>query len=219
MSVSSLLKQNVNRSLQNDAITIGRGAEELTFHSVEANTPTQIELVQALRYKAYRAEGYIPENATERFFDDYDFEPVNRSFLTYCNGQLIGSIRACVSSPRLGEHLPAAEIYEEEIAAKVGFDKVIVESNKFVFEPGFRQSGGLAARVILVRNMLNYALSIEADAIVTAVRKSHARIYKSFGFRQIADAKRYPLLDFDTILMCCDDLNGLAAFIENKLNG
>lgn len=217
MSVNPLVNQTVHADNAIATISIGHGDAELRFASQVARNAQENDLVYALRYRAYRAEGYIPENPAARFFDDYDFESANRSFLTYCNGQLIGSVRACVSSPKLGEHLPAAEIYEQELAAEVGFDKVIVESNKFVFEPGFRQAGGLAARLILVRNVLNYAVSLEADVIVTAVRKSHARLYKSFGFRQISEAKRYPLLDFDTILMCCDDLGVAAQFIESKL--
>ncbi|MDO6459391.1 hypothetical protein Q4485_01630 [Granulosicoccaceae sp. 1_MG-2023] len=217
MSVQSVVKQARSAASAELSVTLRSPEGELHFSSVAAQDADAMDTVQTLRYRAYRAEGYIPENATKRFFDEYDFVPVNRSFLTYCEGRLIGSVRACVSSPEHGEHLPATEIYESEIAREVGFDKTIVESNKFVFEPGFRQSGGLAARLILVRNVLNYAMEIDADVIITAVRRSHARIYKSFGFRPISQARRYPLLDFDTILMSCEDLTAADQYIGAKL--
>lgn len=187
------------------------------YSSIKAHG-RQLDDVYALRYRAYFADGYIESNNTERFFDRYDHLPKNFSYLTYYDGEIAGSIRASLYDPKTPYDLPAMEIYSDEIRNSVGLENSIVESNKFVIAPEFQRRGGLRLRLALVLNMVNAAVEHHAPTIITAVRKEHLRLYKSFSFEAISKAKKYPLLKFETVLLACYDVQGLREYLVSKLD-
>lgn len=173
--------------------------------------------VCALRYRSYLADNYIEPNDTKRFFDEYDHEANCISYLTYMNGEVVGSIRSCVFDPMVDNTVPAMEVFEDEIRENVGFNDVIVESNKFVIAPEFQRKGGITARLVLMLNIVNAALDSKAGSIITAVRAEHVRHYRLFSLEKISDAKRYPNLNFDTILLACYDVPALKNHIHSML--
>lgn len=178
----------------------------------------QLDDVFALRYRAYLADGYIDENTRKRFFDDFDYEPNCRSFLTFHGAELVGSIRTCVWEPGAGYEIPAMEIFDDEIRREVGYDKRIMETNKFVVSPEFQRRGGIRARFSIYRSALSVVHEESIDVVVIAVREEHIRFYQMLGFGQISDVRAYPHLNFNTALLACYDMDSMSDFILGRTN-
>lgn len=89
---------------------------------------------------AYLAADAIPAASTELFNDEFDSYENCFSYLLTKGPEVIGSIRACVFSPRFRTaRIPALEVYGEEVQEKLGSGNVIVESNRFVIDPKFQK--------------------------------------------------------------------------------
>ena len=204
-----------NNSSQSQSSTSSAIAYQYT--SVKADGRL-LDDVCALRYESYIADNYIEPNDTKRFFDEYDHQPNCQSFLTYCNGDVVGTLRACVYQPGSENIVPAMEIYTPEIQAEIGLDQPFIESNKFVIAPAFQRRGGTRARLGLMKNIVNTAIANKAKTIVTAVRPEHTRFYKYFSFIPISGPKQYPHLKFEAVLMACYDVPALTALGESKIS-
>jgi hypothetical protein len=161
----------------------------------------QLKEVAALRYISYLDNQSIDGNAEKMFYDEFDMRRNCYSYIEYIDGIPAATIRACVYDPsKIVKTIPAMEIFSEEIAKMAGKNQVIVESNKFVIHPRFQRKG-LRLKFDLFGFIFNLALQVNATYIIGAVRKEHAKFYQQMNFRIISDAKRYPGLSFDTILM------------------
>jgi N-acyl-L-homoserine lactone synthetase len=190
---------------------------ESDYYSVIAKGP-MLDRVYSMRYRSYSAEGYIEENSSLKFIDEYDDKPNSTCFLLYHQNKAVGSMRTCVydSSKRLA--VPVMEVFDEEIRNTIGYDSTFVEVNKFVIDPSFQRKGGVEARMLLVGTVVEEAIRRGSSTIVIAVRPAHVRFYKMFGCHQISDAKSYPHLSFKTVLMACTDIQWSRNFIRSKVD-
>ncbi len=175
-----------------------------------------LDHVYSVRYRSYIADDYIEPNNTRRFFDEFDHQENAQSFLTYCNDELVGSIRSCVFTPKLDMDVPVMEIFDKELRSEVGYENPFVESNKFVIAPEYQRRGGIRARFNMFRNIVNSAKESGANTIVTAVRPEHINFYKMFFFSLISETKSYPHLKFKTVLLACYNVDALKEFIWSK---
>lgn len=185
------------------------------FHSVLAEG-SSLETVYRLRYQAYIEEGYIEPNLTGLFFDEFDQEPNSRSFLTYFDTELVGSIRSCLYHPEHDLDIPAMEIFDRELRDNVGYDRPFVEANKFVVAPEFQRRAGANARISIYKNIYLHAQEQGADRMVIAVRAEHKRFYRMLGFKAISDVKSYPHLNFKTVLLACLNMEEVRGFLWEK---
>ena len=187
------------------------------YYSVIAKGP-MLDRVYSMRYKSYSAEGYIEENSSLKFIDEYDDKPNSTFFLLYHQNKAIGSMRTCAfdSSKRLP--VPVMEVFDEEIKNTIGYDSTFVEVNKFVIDPSFQRKGGVEARMLLVGTVVEEAIRKGSSSIVIAVRPAHVRFYTMLGCHQISDAKSYPHLSFKTVLMACTDIQWSRNFIRSKVD-
>ena len=74
-----------------------------------------LDRVYTMRYRSYSAEGYIEENSSLKFIDEYDNKPNSTCFLAYYRNQVVGSIRACVYEPNQGLNIPIMDCFEKEL--------------------------------------------------------------------------------------------------------
>ena len=186
------------------------------YYSVIAKGP-MLDRVYSMRYRSYSAEGYIEENSSQKFIDEYDGQPNSICFLAYQQNKAIGSMRACVYDPSGESILPVMEVFESEIRDNVGYDNILVEMNKFVIDTSFQRKGGMHARLTLMGSVLNESVSRNAKAVLVAVRPEHTRFYKLFGAEVISGIKSYPHLSFKTVLMVCNDLDLAGNILRSKL--
>ncbi|MEM7035298.1 MAG: hypothetical protein AAF629_37510 [Chloroflexota bacterium] len=193
---------------------------ELKKFESEQYGPLSIKLCQndelhdrafRLRYNAYISQDAIQPNQDHRFTDYYDPMINTATFLLEHPEYPIGSIRACVYGDEFPtQKLPAFEVYLQDIERELGLNKNLVESCRFVVNPELKRSYG--PQVYLFRMILLNALTYQADFIITAVRKKHVRFYKRmFGFLPISEAKPYPGLTVEMVLISLTREDYLAA--------
>ncbi|HTF97769.1 MAG TPA: hypothetical protein VL995_16655 [Cellvibrio sp.] len=187
------------------------------YYSVIAKGP-MLDRVYGMRYRSYSADGYIKENTSQKFIDEYDDKPNSVCFLAYQQTKAIGSMRACVYDPsQENSMIPVMEVFDEELRNHVGYDNIFVEMNKFVIDPSFQRKGGMHARLMLMGSVLNESLKRNATSVVVAVRTEHIRFYQLFGGKVISDVKSYPHLSFKTVLMVCTELEAADRMLRRKL--
>jgi hypothetical protein len=186
-----------------------------SYHSVKAYGPL-LDYVFSIRYESYSAEDYIEKNPTRRFMDEFDGTPNCDSFLIYFKKKLIGSIRSCVYRPGTQHRIPVMDVFEKELRENVGMEKTMVEANKFVVHPDFQRQGGVRARFSIYRNVVESAICEKADCIVVAVRPAHVNFYRMFHMQPVSDAKSYPHLNFQTVLMASHDIEATRDVIWRK---
>lgn len=186
------------------------------YYSVVARGP-MLDRVYSMRYRSYSAEGYIAENSSLKFIDEYDDKPNSICFLAYQKAKAIGSMRACVYEPSEKSLIPIMEVFDDEIRDNIGYENIFVEMNKFVIDPTFQRKGGMHARLMLMGSVLNESMNRNATAVLVAVRPEHIRFYKIFGGRVISGIKSYPHLSFKTVLMACTELDVAEHILKSKL--
>lgn len=186
------------------------------YYSVIAKGP-MLDRVYSMRYRSYSAEGYIEQNSSLKFIDEYDDKPNSICFLAYQKAKAIGSMRACVYEPSKKSLIPIMEVFDDEIRDNVGYDNTFVEMNKFVIDPTFQRKGGMHARLMLMGSVLNESMNRNATAVLVAVRPEHIRFYKIFGGKVISGIKSYPHLSFKTVLMACTELDSAEHILKSKL--
>lgn len=187
------------------------------YYSVIAKGP-MLDRVYGMRYRSYSADGYIKENTSQKFIDEYDDKPNSVCFLAYQQTKAIGSMRACVYDPsQENSMIPVMEVFDEELRNHVGYDNIFVEMNKFVIDPSFQRKGGMHARLMLMGSVLNESIKRNATSVVVAVRTEHIRFYQLFGGKVISDVKSYPHLSFKTVLMVCTELEAADRMLRRKL--
>lgn len=189
--------------------------EAPSYRSIKAYGPL-LDHVFSLRYESYSAEDYIEKNVSRRFMDEFDGTPNCDSFLVYFKKKLIGSIRSCIYSPDKEHRIPVMDVFERELKEEVGMDKTMIEANKFVVHPDFQRQGGVKARFTIYRNIIESAIREKANCIVVAVRPAHVKFYRMFYMEPVSDAKSYPHLNFQTVLMACHDIEAARDFIWSK---
>lgn len=186
------------------------------YYSVIAKGP-MLDRVYSMRYRSYSAEGYIEENSSLKFIDEYDNKPNSTCFLAYYRNQVVGSIRACVYEPNQGLNIPIMDCFEKELRNTIGYDGIFLEPNKFVIDPQFQRRGGIHARFLLLGTAVEQAVKKNASNIVVAVRTEHIKFYQMFGGKLASEEKSYPHLNFKTVLMICSDVKKCRDFIKSKV--
>ena len=109
------------------------------------------------------------------------------------------------------------KIDEKEIKSSIGYSDIFTEPNKFVVDPSFQRNGGLQARFLLLGAAVEEAVQKSASAIVVAVRPEHIKFYEMFGGVLSSEAKSYPHLSFETVLMVCTNVKQCSIFIKRKI--
>lgn len=175
------------------------------YSCLEAKGPL-LDKVFSLRYQCYNQKGYIADNNSGLFLDEYDNRKHVKSYLAYKNKEVIGSIRVCGYCPEEKTGIPALEMYEEELAENIGLGSRIVEANRFVIKPSFQNKIAVDARFTIFKSVVDFALSFGAKAIVIAVRREHANFYRLLKCYPISDFKKYHGVSFETVLLSCVDI-------------
>jgi len=176
------------------------------------------DAVYALRYQAYRRIDAIPENSSRRFSDPYDLEPNSMTYLLWdSQAAALGSIRASLYLPGLDYGLPSFESYRDEIAARIGLDKRIIESSRFVTaETSFDIMLDMQFR--LYRMIWANALFHRVDWLIMSMQRKHLAIYRRiFDCEILSEPKAYCGLK-DTIrgVLCGIPSGSFAKIVEGN---
>jgi GNAT superfamily N-acetyltransferase len=187
------------------------------YYSAIAKGP-MLDRVYTMRYRSYSAEGYIEENSSHKFIDEYDNKANSICFLGYHQNKTVGSIRSCFYDPQESLDIPIMEVFEKELKKSIGYNNSFLEPNKFVVDPSFQRKGGIRTRFLLLGTAIEEAFRRNSSHIVVAVRPEHIKFYEMFGGKLASTAKSYPHLNFETVLMICSDINRCRNFIKSKMD-
>jgi GNAT superfamily N-acetyltransferase len=171
------------------------------YRCVNASSEQERRLVYKLRYRAYYSSRRISAREDELFYDAYDEQESSTLYLLYAGDTPAGSIRACtyLNKPNW-DAIPTFGLYREEISAKLGFDKSLVELNRLAIAPEHRRIS-VRSHLLLFKAVVRQALERQADYLLAAVQPKHVAFYRALCFTPLSRSKKYPELDIESVLM------------------
>lgn len=166
-----------------------------------AADPADLDQVYRLRYRCYRRKGSIPARAEESFSDAFDQKPNSFSFLlrSSSNHEPMATVRINAAIQSRGwTDCPVQNVYGDHPVFQQIARESFVEANRLCFAEQARRD----AFVGLVGHMAATADVFGAEWLVACPRVEHAHVYqKMFGFKPLAEPRRYFGVSFDTQLL------------------
>lgn len=158
-----------------------------------ASSKEDRDVLYQLRYKAYRRENTILENAEERFSDDYDLMDNCWLFGVHLNGRLASSIRFHIISPDAPKG-PAYDVFPDIVRPMISAGQTIVDPTRLVVD---RPMTELYPELpyVTIRAAFMAAEYFNAEYMLATVRQEHQAFYKKlFGFKALCEPRPYPSL-------------------------
>jgi hypothetical protein len=147
--------------------------DSVEYRRVE--TPRLLEDVFRLRYEAYRKEGAIEANSSERLEDKFDQGPNVGNFGLYLEGQLISALRIHVLQDD-ERTSPAAATFPDLLFPELDKGKIIIDPNRFV--AGYARARSLPELpYATLRLAIMAADYFDAEMITATVRPEHQAFY------------------------------------------
>lgn len=165
-----------------------------------AQTPEQRAQVYRLRYACYRRRNAIELRQDQQFSDEFDTKPNNLSFLVQAgSAEPFATVRITVVRPDLGwDDSPGRHVYGDHPSFESIRRESYVEASRLCFECQARRD----TFVRLLGNMAALAEFYEVGWLVACPRVEHSLVYQRlFGFRPLAEARRYFGVNFQTQLL------------------
>jgi hypothetical protein len=175
--------------------------DRLDYRLIE--TDHEREQIFRLRYEAYLREGAIAPNFIKKLSDRFDDAENSWTFGLHIDGNILSSIRICVSSP---EHpiTPAVEAFPDFLEREVERGKIIIDPNRFVADAAaaraFPELPYLTVRLAYLANTY-----FDGDIGTATARREHQAFYRRvFGCRPVSEPRPYPTVTKPLILMTVD---------------
>ncbi len=176
---------------------------ESGFTAQLCRTEASKKIAYQLRYRAYRSVDGIPQNDLETAIDDYDAQPNARTHLLWYEGKPVASVRSLIWSDRYDwQSTTSLDTYRPAIDAKLGLNKRLLESNRYVVDPDFKGRKSLTAQYLLFRIQAVSCLFDHCEYVITAVREKHIAIYQRLmDFYPISDPMPVRGFQFKAVLL------------------
>ncbi len=158
----------------------------------------------ALRYRAYRALGYVEENAHATFADKNDALDSTVIFGAYQDDVCIGTLRVSFSLAHQDHStLPCAPYYPEVTELKGSAPGPIVEMSRLAIDPAFTSTSFRTTLfAALVRAGFLAAQAADVSTILIATKPEFARFYQyMLGFKVVGQPAAYPPGDHRIVLL------------------
>ncbi len=172
----------------------------MAFRCVLAREAREREAVYRLRYACYFRKGSIAAREDRMFHDRFDAMANHFSFLARDEeGEAVATVRVGVVMPRDGwRESPSGAVFGDHPAYGELARDSYVEASRLCF--------GLCARrdglTCLLGHMAALADWFETEWLVACPREEHMGTYERlFGFRAMAEPRRYFGVDFQTRLL------------------
>lgn len=149
----------------------------------------------AVRYKAYRHAGHIPETADGLYSDPADAWPTTALIAAYDKGKCVGVIRLAVSQPwQPASTLPCARYYPALNAIKAAAPRAVIEIGRLAIDPAITNTSYRTTLfAALIRACFIAAQAVRASHIVLTARAVSTGFHTSMlGFEQYGEPAFYP---------------------------
>lgn len=161
-----------------------------------------------LRYRSYRASGYIDKNELKLFSDRYDSMASVSTVVIYEGDFAVASVRTCLLARDTSLTSPALEAFPEEVRQILGKDVDNafagrgIEVTRLVRAPEAENNQGL---VFLLYRIAGYiAMRTHSQIHLACVRANHAPFYRRLGYSAASEPRSYPGLKCPMLLMASD---------------
>ena len=159
------------------------------------------EKIYRLRYRAYRKENAIPENAAGRFQDAFDEQPNHVLWALADGDRIIGAVRTTWFDPAEPHLIPEMHAYGDDLRRAIPAGARICSGNRLVTDPDLALTTSRFA-LLLMRLSVFTAGQKGADWQITTARSNHLKFYRRvFGCPVVSEGKLYPGLQCKMSLM------------------
>jgi len=150
-----------------------------------------IEAINRLRYRAYRAFGFIPQSSSGSYRDELDDVPNCYRFGVYIDEELACTVRIhhlSASHPAS----PAMKVFGDALAPRLERGESFVNPTLLAAEPAL-MAKHRALPYITLRLGLLASIFFDATACIGVVREEHTGFYRRvFGAVQVGEPRTYP---------------------------
>ncbi len=197
---------------------IARGCTFELLDEVEvrkARNGDDFEDVCKLRYKAYRAKGFVEESRHGKCHDELDQSENVNIFGLYIGGEIVSTIRIH-HLQSLNDPSPSRLVFPDIIEPKLAQGVTFIDSTRFTIDPEFDARGG-ALHFITVRLSVLACEYFDADYSLSLARPAHGGFYKRyFGFEEWGRERFFPGLKFPVNLFA-SDVNAVRQDVFHRL--
>lgn len=163
----------------------------LKLYSAKSDTA----IISRLRYRAFRAAGWIDENADGTFVDRYDSLPSTHTIGAFHAGECIGSLRLAFGGAGWpsGTMPCEAQFWREMADLDLRRAARLVEFSRMAVEPNLdNQSFRTTLYASLIRAGLIAATAARTDIALIAVHRRVSRFYQAMcGFEVVGRSDTY----------------------------
>lgn len=149
-----------------------------------------LEDVYRLRYRAYRLNDLVPENADRMVMDEFDTLPNCHRFGIYVDGQLVSTIRlhdVCAATP----YSPSTSVYPDILLPRLNAGDRFIDPSRFAADPEWSRLYPQLPYVTL-RLAGMACFHFNAPFCISMIREDHVAFYKRiYQSRPIGDARPY----------------------------
>lgn len=148
-----------------------------------------------LRYRAYFANGLIPEHPGRLYRDSFDGLGSTLLLGLRHDRRLVATIRMCLSlDTGDGESLPSFAHYSEVQALRRQDSGRIAELSRMATDPGIvNLSYRTTVYATVVKSCMDLSAKLQVERLLLGARREHLRFYRAImGFTAFSEARRYP---------------------------
>ena len=149
-----------------------------------------LEDIYRLRYRAYRLNDLVPENADRMVTDEFDDLPNCHRFGIYVDGQLVSTLRlhdVCAATP----HSPSASVYPDILLPRLAAGDRFIDPSRFAADPEWSRLYPQLPYVTL-RLAGMACFHFNAPYCISMIREDHVAFYKRiYQSRPIGDERPY----------------------------
>jgi hypothetical protein len=179
-----------------------------------AETAEERKKISRLRYQAYLREAAILPSPSKSFVDRYDDMDNVYLFGLYLEGELASSIRIQVCS-REHPHSPSLDAFRDVLQTKLDAGTVVIDATRFVADEALSKRFRALPYVTVRLNWLAAGYFANGYSLA-AVRPEHVPFYRrTFGLRQICEARPYPNLTKPLCLLG-SDYQSVADYVHQR---
>ncbi len=171
--------------LEGFAERLMRYLDHVEYRRVE--TSEDLETIEQLRYKAYKAANVLPV-AVPRMIDDADFDPHAFVFGIYYFEELVSTIRLHHVTP---EHplSQSAGVFPDVMDAYLDAGLTLIDPARFAIDPAVAAELPILPYITL-RPSIVAAAYFKADRVLQHVRPHHAAFYKRVFYAETIVERR-----------------------------
>lgn len=155
------------------------------------DTGEDFEAICRLRYKAYAANGLVPEGGLRKIADPLDQSENRFNFGVYFDGELISTLRLHHLAAETPEG-PSTLVYDDIIRPRLQSGERFIDPSRFASDPEWTTNAPEIPFVTL-RLAVMACIHFDAPFCLSTIRPEHSAFYRRiFNSTQIGPLREYP---------------------------